>query len=248
MKQTNEHIDVIFGRNNVMEALKSERTIDKILVAGEHMDGSAKKIIAIAKERRIPVVTVGKQKVLQMFPGENTQGIIAYVAQKEYVSVEEILQLAHDRNEKPFIIIADEIADPHNLGAIIRSADAFGAHGVIISKRRAVGLTAAVAKASGGALNHVAVARVTNLAAVVDQLKENGVWVYGSDMDADKIYYDEKFDCALALIVGSEGNGMGALLKKKCDILLGIPMKGRVSCLNASVAAGVIMQEIAKYR
>ena len=248
MKQTNEHTDIIFGRNNVLEALKSDRTIDKILVSGENMDGSAKKIVAIAKDKRIPVVTAGKQKIAQMFPGENTQGVIAYVAQKEYVEVEDILRIASERNEKPFIIIADEIADPHNLGAIIRSADAFGAHGVIISKRRAVGLTAAVAKASGGALNHMAVAKVTNLAATLDMLKENGIWVYGSDMDAEKCYYDEKYDCAVALIVGSEGNGIGNLLKKKCDILLRIPMKGKVSCLNASVAAGIIMQEIAKYR
>lgn len=248
MKHTNEHTDVIFGRNNVLEALKSERTIDKILVSGEHMDGSAKKIIAIAKEKRIPVVTAGKQKIMQMFPGENTQGVIAYVAQKEYVEIEDILAIAMQRGEKPFIVIADEIADPHNLGAIIRSADAFGAHGVIISKRRAVGLTAAVEKASGGALNHVAVAKVPNLAAAVDLLKENGLWIYGSDMIADKCYFEEEFTCPLALIVGSEGNGIGNLLKKKCDILLKIPMKGKVSCLNASVAAGVIMQEISKYR
>lgn len=248
MRQNNEHTDVIFGRNNVLEALNSKRTIDKILVASDNMDGSAKKIVAIAKDLKIPVVTAGKQKIGQMFPGENTQGVIAYVAQKEYVSVEDILLVAASRNEKPFIIIADEIADPHNLGAIIRSADAFGAHGVIISKRRAVGLTAAVEKASGGALNHMAVAKVTNLAATVDMLKENGVWIYGSDMDAEKCYYDEKFDAPMALIVGSEGNGIGTLLKKKCDILLKIPMKGKVSCLNASVAAGVIMQEISKFR
>ena len=248
MQDAHKHTDVIFGRNNVIEALNSDRTIDKILIAGENIDGSAKKIVAIAKEKRIPVVTAGKQKLLQMFPGENVQGVVAYVAQKEYVAVEDILEIAAKRGEKPFIIIADEIADPHNLGAIIRSADAFGAHGVIISKRRAVGLTAAVEKASGGALNHVAVSKVTNLAATVDFLKEHGVWIYGSDMEANQNYFDEKFDCALALIVGSEGFGIGNLLKKKCDILLKIPMKGKVSCLNASVAAGVIMQEIAKYR
>ena len=248
MGQANEHTDIIFGRNNVLEALKSDRTIDKILVMSENMDGSAKKITAIAREKRIPIVTAGRQKIAQMFPGENTQGVIAYVAQKEYVDVEDILALVKERGEKPFIIIADEIADPHNLGAIIRSADAFGAHGVIISKRRAVGLTAAVAKASGGALNHMAVAKVSNLAATLDMLKDNGVWVYGSDMVAEKCYYEEKFDTALALVVGSEGNGIGSLLKKKCDILLKIPMKGKVSCLNASVAAGIIMQEIAQYR
>ena len=248
MKPINQHSDIIFGRNNVLEALNSERTIDKILLLSENMDGSAKKIIAIAKEKRIPIVTAGKQKIAQMFPGENTQGVIAYVAQKEYVSVGEILEIAAERDEKPFIIIADEIADPHNLGAIIRSADAFGAHGVIISKRRAVGLTAAVEKASGGALNHMAVAKVANLASTIDMLKENGVWIYGSDMDAEKCYFEEKYDSALALVVGSEGNGMGALIRKKCDILLKIPMKGRVSCLNASVAAGVIMQEIARFR
>ncbi len=248
MSKINERSDIIFGRNNVLEALSAERTIDKIMVAGDNVDGSAKKIIALAKDKKIPVVSVGKSKISQMFPGENTQGVIAYVAQKEYVSVESILDIANSRGEKPFIIIADEIADPHNLGAIIRSADAFGAHGVIISKRRAVGLTAAVEKASGGALNHVAVAKVTNLASTVDMLKDSGLWIYGSDMVADKVYYEEKFDSAVALIVGSEGAGMSALLKKKCDILLSIPMKGKVSCLNASVAAGVIMQEIAKYR
>lgn len=248
MKKPNEHTDVIFGRNNVMEALRADRVIDKILVAGDNMDGSAKKIIAIAKDKKIPVVTAGKQKISQMFPDENTQGVVAYLAQKEYVSVEDILQIAEERNEKPFLIIADEIADPHNLGAIIRSADAFGAHGVIISKRRAVGLTASVAKASGGALNHVAVAKVTNLAATIDMLKDSGVWIYGSDMDATVDYFNEKYDAPLALVVGSEGFGIGRLLKEKCDILLRIPMKGKVSCLNASVAAGVIMQEIAKFR
>lgn len=248
MHTAQEHTDVVFGRNNVLEALKSERVIDKILLASENMDGSAKKIIALAKERHIPFVSVGKQKISQMFPDENTQGVVAYLAQKEYVSVEDILEVAKSKNEKPFIIIADEIADPHNLGAIIRSADAFGAHGVIISKRRAVGLTASVAKASGGAINHVPVAKATNLAATVDMLKDNGIWIYGSDMDAEMTYYNEKYDAPLALIVGSEGFGMGRLLKEKCDILLKIPMKGKVSCLNASVAAGVIMQEIAKYR
>lgn len=248
MNETNKHRDLIFGRNNVLEALKSGRNIDKILVAGDAVDGSARKIVAMARDARIPVITAGKQKLAQMLPNENTQGVVAYAAQKEYVSVDDILSIAAQRNEKPFIIVADEIVDPHNLGAIIRTADAFGAHGVIISKRRAVGLTASVEKASGGALQHVAVAKVTNLAAALEDLKEKGLWIYGSDMDGTVCYYDEKYDVPLALVVGSEGEGMGRLVKQKCDILVSIPMKGKVSCLNASVAAGVIMQEISKYR
>lgn len=247
MQDKKPYDDIIFGRNNVLEALKGGREIDKILIAGDH-NGSLKKITALARDAKIPVISAGRAKLEQLACGENHQGVVAFAAQKNYVSPEDILAVAAQRGEKPFVIIADEIVDPHNLGAIIRSADAFGAHGVIISKRRAVGLTASVEKAAGGALNHVPVAKVSNLAATMDKLKENGLWIYGSDMNADKRYFDEKFDTPLALVVGNEGSGMSRLIREKCDILLSIPMHGHVSCLNASVAAGVIMQEIAKYR
>lgn len=248
MREESMREDFVYGRNNVMEALSSGREIDKILIAGDTPDGSLRKIVSLAGEAGIPVIFGAKRKIDSLALRENTQGVIAFVAQRKYVSIKEILDSAKKKNEKPFIVIADEIADPHNLGAIIRSADAFGAHGVIISKRRAVGLTASVEKASGGALNYVPVAKVANLASAIDRLKENGLWIYGSDMKGETPYYKEKFDTGLALVVGSEGQGMSRLIREKCDILLSIPMYGHVSCLNASVAAAVMMQEIAKYR
>lgn len=237
----------IFGRNNVIEAIKSERPIDKLFII-DSSGGSLGKIISLASERKIPIIRLSSAKFDSKFPGQNHQGVAATVAVREYSDVSEILELANKRGEKPFVIIADEIADPHNLGAIIRSADCFGAHGVIVSKRRAVGLTASVEKAAGGALNYIPVAKVTNLASEIDKLKELGIWVYCCDMDGDRNYYDEKYDSALALVVGSEGKGVSSLLKKKCDFIIKIPMKGNVSCLNASVAAAVVMQEIAKNR
>ena len=237
----------IFGRNNVIEALKSDREIDKLFVA-ESGGGSIAKIISLASEKKIPIIRLSAQKLDMKFAGENHQGVAAVAAVKEYSSVDDIFSLADSRNEKPFIIIADEIADPHNLGAIIRSAECFGAHGVIISKRRAVGLTASVEKTAGGALNYIPVAKVTNLAATIDELKQRGMWIYCCDMDGDKKYFEDNYDCAVALIVGSEGKGVSQLLKRKCDFVVSIPMKGNVGCLNASVAAAVVMQEIAKHR
>lgn len=237
----------IFGRNNVIEALRSGREIDKIFVM-ENGGGSVSKIISMAAEKRIPIIRLSNQKIEMKFPGENHQGVVAVVAVKEYSSIDDIFELAKSRNEKPFIIIADEIADPHNLGAIIRSAECFGAHGVVVSKRRAVGLTASVEKTAGGALNYIPVAKVTNLASTIDELKERGMWIYCCDMDGEKKYFEDSYDCAVALIVGSEGKGVSPLLKKKCDFVVNIPMKGNVSCLNASVAAAVVMQEVAKHR
>lgn len=237
----------IFGRNNVIEALRSEREIDKLFLT-DSSTGSVSKIISLASERRIPIIRLSSQKLDMKFPGENHQGVAAVVAVKSYSSLDDIFDLASQKNEKPFVIIADEIADPHNLGAIIRSAECFGAHGVIISKRRAVGLTASVEKTAGGALNYIPVVKVTNLSSTIDELKERGMWLFCCDMDGEKAYYDEKYDCATALVVGSEGKGVSPLLKKKCDFVVNIPMKGNVSCLNASVAAAVVMQEIAKNR
>lgn len=238
---------LIFGRNNVIEALKSDRQIDKLFVS-EGGGGSIGKIISLASERRIPIIRMSSAKLDSKFPGENHQGVAAAVAVRDYASVDDILALAGSRNEPPFIIVADEIADPHNLGAIIRSAECFGAHGVIISKRRAVGLTASVEKAAGGSLNYLPVARVTNLASAIDDLKTKGVWVYCCDMDGQNTYYEQNYDGAVALVVGSEGSGVSALVKKKCDFVVNIPMCGKVPCLNASVAASVVMQEIAKNR
>lgn len=237
----------IFGRNNVIEAIRSGRQIDKIFVS-EGGGGSVGKIIALASENRIPIIRMSHSKLDQKFSGENHQGVAAVVAVRDYASLDDIIALAESRGEPPFIIIADEIADPHNLGAIIRSAECFGAHGVVISKRRAVGLTASVEKAAGGALNYMPVAKVANLVATVEELKSNGVWVYCCDMDGVNTYYEQNYDGAVALVVGSEGSGVSALLKKKCDFIVKIPMAGKVSCLNASVAASIVMQEIAKNR
>lgn len=239
--------DYIFGRNNVLEALRSERQVDKLFVS-ETAGGSAGKIITLAAKKRIPIIKLPSSKFNSKFPEDNHQGIAAQAAVADYAQLEDIFSLAESRNERPFIIIADEIADPHNLGAIIRTAECFGAHGVVISKRRAAGLTASVAKAAGGALNYLPVVRVSNLASAVDEMQKRGVWIFCCDMDGEKPYYSEDYDCALALVVGSEGRGVSALLKKKCDFVVNIPMHGRVSCLNASVAAAVVMQEIAKNR
>lgn len=240
--------DVIYGRNNIIEALNSNRTIDKIFVSKTAKDSRINKIVNSAKEKKIPVTFLENRKFDSKFDFKNTQGVAAYVAVRDYFDVDYILKSASDKNEKPFIIIADEITDPHNLGAIIRTADIFGAHGVIISKRRSCNLNASVEKASGGALNYVPVAKVTNLVSTVKELKKRGIWVYGTDMNADKVYYDEDYNSPLAIIVGSEGSGISKLLKEECDIMLSIPMKGHVGCLNASVAAGVIMQQVLKSR
>lgn len=247
MTTNKENTGFIFGRNNVLEAIKSDRQIDKLFIV-ENGGGSIGKIISAAAEKRIPIIRLSSKLFDSKFPEENHQGVAAVVAVRNYSSIEDIFTLAKERNEKPFVIIADEIADPHNLGAIIRSAECFGAHGVIISKRRAVGLTASVEKTAGGALNYIPVVRATNLSATVDELKKLGLWVYCCDMDGDRNYYEEKYDCPVALVVGSEGSGVSPLLKKKCDFIVRIPMRGKVSCLNASVAASVIMQEISKNR
>ncbi len=237
----------IFGRNNVMEAMRSERTIDKLLVA-ENAAGSIGKILSEARDRKIPVIRLPASALASKFPGQNHQGVAAQVAAASYADIDDIFELAKSRGEPPFMVIADEIADPHNLGAIIRSAECFGAHGVIISKRRAVGLTSSVEKAAGGAISFLPVARVSNLAAAIDEIKKRGVWLYCCDMDGQTPYFQQSYDGAVALVVGSEGKGVSPLLKKKCDFVVKIPMKGRVSCLNASVAAAVVLQEIAKNR
>ena len=243
-----EFENIICGRNPVLEALRSERTIDKILIASGEREGSVLKIMAMAKEDGIPVVTVGRETLERLFPNLSHQGVAAYVTEKEYCSLEDILKAAEEKNEKPFIIIADGITDPHNLGSIIRTADCAGAHGVIIPKRRSCGMTSVVFKTSAGAAEHMNVARVTNLVDAVRRLKELNVWIFGTDGEGDTYYYDCDFDCGTALIIGSEGSGMGRLLKDSCDYLIKIPVLGKVNSLNASCAAAVCMFEVVKKR
>lgn len=237
--------NVVCGRNAVHELLKSGRSIDKLFVRRGDREGSITMIVAEAIARKIPVIEVDKAKIDALADGANHQGVVAMAAAKEYVSVDEILDIARERGEKPFIVIADEIADPHNLGAIIRCAEGAGAHGLIIPKRRASGLTAVVDKSSAGALEHIAIAKVPNLAAAIDELKEKGIWVYGAEADGTP-YYETKFDSATAIVVGSEGNGISRLIREKCDFIISIPMYGNVNSFNVSCAAAVLLCEAAR--
>lgn len=238
-------ISAIFGRNAVLELIRSGRSIDKLFVRKGDREGSITRIVAEAINRKIPVVEVEKNKLDAMCGGMNHQGVAAQAAAKEYVSVDEILEIAKERGEKPFIVIADEIADPHNLGAIIRCAEGAGAHGLIIPKRRASGLTAAVDKASAGAIEHLAVAKVASLASTIDELKEKGIWIYGAEADGEP-YYNTKFDSATAIVVGSEGAGISRLIREKCDFMLSIPMYGKVNSFNVSCATAVLLCEAAR--
>lgn len=239
--------DVIVGRNPVSEALRSSRAIDRILIAKGNKVGAVVGIIAKAKEKKIPVKEVDTRKLDFLAGGENHQGIIACAAVKEYSSVEDIFALAEERGEKPFIIILDEVEDPHNLGAIIRTAECTGAHGVIIPKRRSATLSYAVGKASAGAVEYVPVARVTNIPNIIDELKEKGLWVFGADMNGVD-YTQCNFDGAVALVIGNEGKGIGRLVREKCDQIVSLPMKGKINSLNASVAAGVLMYAVSSGR
>lgn len=238
--------DIICGRNPVTEALRSGRSIESVLVARGERNGAVSVILAKAKEKGIPIKEVDVKK-LDFLCGKNHQGIAATAAVKEYATVDDILALAEERNESPFIIILDNIEDPHNLGAIIRTAECTGVHGVIIPKRRAVGLTYTVGKASAGAVEYVPVARVTNIASVIDELKNKGIWVYGADMQGE-CWCKNDLKGGAALVIGSEGEGISRLVKEKCDVILSLPMKGKINSLNASVSAGVLMYEFARQR
>lgn len=242
-----ENDNLVIGRNAVMELLKSGREIECISVAKGEREGSVTRILAIAKEKGVVVKNVDRKKLDFMCAGANHQGVCASVPAHEYSSVEEILEYAKEKNEPPFIIICDEIEDSHNLGAIIRTAEACGVHGVIIPKRRNVGLNFVVSKTSCGALEYVKVARVGNLASTIEDLKKKNIWVYCADMDGQP-WCKTDFSGGCALVVGSEGKGVGRLIKEKCDVTVSLPMRGQVNSLNASVAAGVIMYEIARQR
>lgn len=251
MKNTNvdykENDNLVIGRNAVMELLKSGREIECISVAKGEREGSVTRILALAREKGVVVKNVDRKKLDFMCAGANHQGVCASVPAHEYSSVEEILEYAKEKNEPPFIIICDEIEDSHNLGAIIRTAEACGVHGVIIPKRRNVGLNFVVSKTSCGALEYVKVARVGNLASTIEDLKKKNIWVYCADMDGQP-WCKTDFSGGCALVVGSEGKGVGRLIKEKCDVTVSLPMRGQVNSLNASVAAGVIMYEIARQR
>nr|WP_027630441.1 23S rRNA (guanosine(2251)-2'-O)-methyltransferase RlmB [Ruminiclostridium cellobioparum] len=240
--------DKLEGRNSILEALRANRTINKLFVIKGEREGSIRQIVAMAREKGIIVTEVEKSALDSMSSSRSHQGVIAFVAVKEYVEVDDILQLAQEKGQPPFIIILDEIADPHNFGAILRTANAVGAHGVIIPKRRAIGLTSAVSKAAAGAVEYVPVSRVTNIAQTIEYLKKNNVWVVGTDATGEKAFYESDLKGPLALVVGSEGEGMGKLIREKCDFVVNIPMQGEISSLNASVAAAIVMYEILKQR
>ncbi|TDF91492.1 23S rRNA (guanosine(2251)-2'-O)-methyltransferase RlmB [Paenibacillus piri] len=240
--------EFIAGKHSVLEALRSGRTINKIWIAENAQKQLTQPIVAEAKQNGVIVQFADKRKLDQMVDNIQHQGVVAQVAAYAYVEVEDILALAASRDEEPFILILDEIEDPHNLGSILRTADCTGVHGVIIPKRRSVGLTATVSKTSAGAVEYVAVARVTNLAQTIEQLKERGVWVAGADVAAQQQVYQTNLNMPLALVIGNEQKGMGRLIKEKCDFLLKLPMFGHVNSLNASVAASVLMYEAVRQR
>ena len=245
--KTNPKDDVIVGRNPVSEAIRSSRTIDRILIARGAKTGTIVGILEKAKEKQIPIKEVDSKKLDFLAGNENHQGIVAISAVKEYSSVEDIFALAEQRQEKPFIVVLDEVEDPHNLGAIIRTAECTGVHGIIIPKRRSATLSFAVGKASAGAVEYVPVARVTNIANTIDELKERGLWVFGADMNGTD-YTQCDFDGAVALVIGNEGKGIGRLVREKCDQIVSLPMKGKINSLNASVAAGVLMYAVSSKR
>jgi len=238
----------IEGRNPVIEALKSGRAINKIFIAKGEREGSIKYIMALAKEAGVVVQEVDKAKLDRMSSTHAHQGVIAGVAAAEYVELEDILRRAEEKNEHPFIILLDGITDGGNLGSILRTADAVGAHGVVIPKRRAAGLNAAVSKASAGAIEYVPVARVVNMAQTIEALKKKGIWVAGTDTTGEKPFYSVDLKGPIALVIGSEGEGMSRLVREKCDFVVSIPMKGRISSLNAAVAGAIVMYEISKQR
>ncbi len=239
--------NVIIGRNPVMEALRSGREIDKLLVAHGAATGTTKVIIAKCRERGILVKEVAPSKLDFMSGGAAHQGVALIVASHEYCEIKDILDFAKQKQEDPFIIVCDGIEDPHNLGAIIRSAEACGVHGIIIPKRRSASLNAVVAKSSAGALEYMMVARVSNITSALNELKEAGLWLYAADMDGES-WCETDYSGGCGLIIGSEGNGVGRLVKENCDKIVSLPMKGKINSLNASVAAGVLMYEIARQK
>ena len=239
--------DLVAGRNAVMEVLKGSRSVNRLLVANGSSEGSMREIIALAKEKGINIQFYDRSKLDAMAPGIRHQGVLAQVPPVQYAELEDILQIARDRNEPPFIVLLDELEDPHNLGAILRTADAAGVHGVLIPKHRSCPLSATVAKTSAGAVEHVPVARIGNMVQAIKKLKKEGLWVAAADMDGTD-YYDTDLTGSLLLVIGSEGQGVGRLIKEQCDFVVRIPMVGKINSLNASVAGSILMYEAMKQR
>ena len=244
MKEIEEYNDQVEGRNAVRELLSSGKDINKIFVSKGEKHGSILEIIAKAKERKVIINEIEKSKLDKMAQSDNHQGVIAIVPPYEYSDVEEILEYAKSKNEDPFVIILDEIEDPHNLGSIIRTAECCGVHGIIIPKRRAASVNSTVLRTSVGAAEHVKIARVNNIVETIKELKENDVWIYGTDMNGTVEYTKQDYKGGVGLVIGNEGSGMGRLVKENCDILVSIPMVGKINSLNASVSAGIVMYEI----
>ena len=244
--EKNNYEDIIAGRNAVLELLKSGKDINKLFIEKGEKHGSINEIIAKAKENKIVIVEVDKLKLDNM--AENHQGVIAIVPPFNYCEVEDILNLAKEKKEDPFILILDGIEDPHNLGSIIRTAETAGVHGIIIPKRRSVGVNATVAKVSTGAISYMKIARVNNINDIIRKLKEEGLWIIGTDGEANTLYYNQDLKGPIAIIIGSEGFGMNRLVKENADILVKIPMKGNITSLNASVSAGIVIYEAVRQR
>ena len=239
--------NVIIGRNAVRELLMGGRDVERLYITSGEREGSINQLLGIAAERGIQITECTRSKLDSMAAGGRHQGVIAIAAERNYSTVDEILAYASEKGEPPFIVICDGVEDPHNLGAIIRSAECMGVHGVIIPKRRAVGLTATVGKSSAGALEHMRVAKVTNLSSAIEDLKDKGVWIYGADMDGTD-YFRTDMRGACAIVLGSEGFGMSRLVKEKCDFIVSIPLYGQVNSMNVSCAAAVILAECARQR
>ena len=240
--------DQVEGRNAVLELLEAGKDINKLYIESGEKFGSINKIIALAKENKVLISYIDKNKMKQMAQTENYQGVIAVVPPYEYVEVDDILQDAKNKNEDPFVVILDGIEDVHNLGAIIRTAETAGVHGIIIPKRRAASVNATVNKVSAGAVEYMKIARVNNLNETINELKEAGLWICGTDMDTETYYYNQDLKGPLAIVIGSEGFGMSRLVKENCDFIVKIPMKGKITSLNASVSAGIVIYEAVKQR
>lgn len=243
-----EREDIIIGRNAVIETLKGDRTIETLYISNNKLEGSINTIVSLAKEKKILIKEVDKRKLDSMCEGEAHQGVIAKITPYKYSEVSDILALAKERGEAPFIVILDEIEDPHNLGSIVRTAELFGVHGIIIPKRRSASVSTTVYKSSVGAIEHVKIAKVTNINTVIEDLKQEGIWVYGADIRATEYSYQVDFSGPCAIIIGNEGRGISKLTVQKCDKLIKIPMVGKINSLNASVAGGIIMYEVLKGR
>lgn len=244
----NDREDLIEGRNAVTEALRAGRNIDKIYIAKGEVDKTLGHIASRARDMGIVVVEADRRKLDSMSVTHAHQGVVALAAVREYSSIDDILRIAEERGETPFVIVCDEISDPHNLGAIIRTAECVGVHGIIIPKRRSAGLTSIVGKTSAGAVEHMAVARVSNLTAAIKELKERGLWVYGTAADAPAGMWQTNLTGPICVVIGSEGDGMGRLVTENCDVLVSIPMHGKVNSLNASAAASILMYEVLRQR